>query len=584
MTINDSERIAFLKKIHLFRGLDDDQLAVVAARLVEQTYQAGEVVIKQGDDCTHFFLIYSGTVQVSRIQKKEQQEAAVLVAEDYFGEETLFNREHQPESVYVQTDALLFVLSREDLTALIGQFRSLKPNFQVAISSRRLANQLQFDWLEPGEVIYFLARKHPVLLWQAMILPALVFILPIGFLATFLLFTKLALLYLAVAATLLDIAWIIWRVVDWGNDYYIVTNLRVIWLEKVVALYDSRQEAPLSTILSVSVETDQTGRMLDYGDVIIRTFVGRIAFHHASHPYQAASLIEEQWLRAKSTSRKANVEALKRSIRQKLGLPVEEEVRSSASSPAPKVITNKASRLKSFLDSVNIFKVRFEDKQGTITYRKHWIVLFEQTWLPAAFFLVTLVGLIVYQSNLPLPPPGASPRSGMDPIIATLIIILIGAFLWWVYQYWDWSNDIFQVTLDQIFDIDRKPLGREERKSAPLDNILSTEADRRGLFQVLFNYGDVYISIGGARMDFFDVYDPSGVQQDIDRRRMARIERKNQAEATAEREQLADFFAMYHQSAAELRLDQEVQRETTAQNPQASGDADASEDVQDDLF
>lgn len=582
MTINISDRIAFLKKIHLFRGLDDDQLAQVAAKLVERSYKAGEVVIKQGDDTHIFFLIYSGTVQVSRIQKKEQQKLAILVPEDYFGQESLFNREHQPESVYVLTDALLFVLSCEDLTVLIGQFRNLKPNFQVAISSRRLADQLQFDWLEPDEVVYFLARKHPVLLWEAMILPALAFILPIGLLVAFLLFTKLAFIFGSIGACLLDIAWIIWRVVDWGNDYYIVTNLRVIWLEKVVALYDSRQEAPLSTILSVGVETDQTGRMLDYGDVIIRTFVGRIAFHHASHPYQAASLIEEQWLRAKSSSRKADVEALKQSIRQKLGLPVEEEVKSSSSSPAPKVITNNASRLKSFFDSVNIFKVRFEDKQGTITYRKHWIVLFEQTWLPGTFFLVTLVGLVVYISNYLRTPTTST--NGMDPIISILIILLIVAFLWWVYQYWDWTNDIFRVTLDQIFDIDRKPLGREERKSAVLDNILSTEANRRGLFQVLFNYGDVYISVGGAEMDFFDVYDPSGVQQDIDRRRMARIERKNLAEAAAERERLADFFAMYHQSTAELRLDQAAQSGTKSQDPQTPDNPDKSEDVQDDSF
>jgi hypothetical protein len=152
-------------------------------------------------------------------------------------------------------------------------------------------------------------------------------------------------------------------------------------------------------------------------------------------------------------------------------------------------------------------------------------------------------------------------------LLAFLIIVLIGAFLWWVYQYWDWSNDIFQVTQDQIFDIDRKPLGREEKKSAPLDNILSTEADRRGLLQIIFNYGNVYISVGKTQMDFFDVYNPSGVQQDIDNRRMARIERKNQAEVLTERERLAEFFAMYHQTSEALRSGQEGQRGSQTQNP-----------------
>jgi hypothetical protein len=101
---------------------------------------------------------------------------------------------------------------------------------------------------------------------------------------------------------------------------------------------------------------------------------------------------------------------------------------------------------------------------------------------------------------------------------------------------------------------------------------LSTEADRRGILQILFNYGNVYISFGKTQMDFFDVFNPTGVQQDIDNRRMARIERKNQAEALAERERLAEFFAMYHQTSEAFRRDQEAQSST--QNPTSPDEAE----------
>jgi hypothetical protein len=566
VTINISERVIFLKKIHIFRGLDDDQLAAVAAKLDEASYKTGDVVFKQGEQARKFFLIRSGTVRVMRRENKTEQQLAVLVPDDYFGEEVLLANQRQSTSTYILTDAFLFVLSQEDLNALLKQIRTLKPNFEVAISSRQLARKLKFNWLQPGEVIYFLGRKHPVILWEAMTLPFLTFLLPAGLVVGYLLLKTSLILYAAIAAFLLNTAWIIWRVVDWGNDYYVVTNQRVVWLEKVIALYDSRQEAPLSTIMAVGVETDQVGRMLGYGDVIVRTFVGRIAFYHVSHPYQAASLIDEQWIRVKSATRRADVDGLKRSIRQKLGLPVAEEVKSSASSPAPKSVTNKALKLKDFFDRINIFKVRFEDKGGTITYRKHWIVLFFHTCLPAALFLLAL-GLTIYRStHLPVLSTGS--HATKDTPLSILIIFLIGAFLWWVYNYWDWSNDIFQVTLEEIFDIYRKPLGREEKRSAALDNILSTEADRRGLLQIIFNYGNVYISVGKTQMDFFDVYNPTAVQLDIDRRRMARIDRKNQAEVLAERERLAEFFTMYHQTSQELRRDQEGQRRTGTQNPQ----------------
>jgi len=38
------------------------------------------------------------------------------------------------------------------------------------------------------------------------------------------------------------LGWGVWNAIDWSNDYYIVTNQRVIWLEKVVGLYDSRRK------------------------------------------------------------------------------------------------------------------------------------------------------------------------------------------------------------------------------------------------------------------------------------------------------------------------------------------------------
>jgi hypothetical protein len=49
------------------------------------------------------------------------------------------------------------------------------------------------------------------------------------------------------------------------------------------------------------------------------------------------------------------------------------------------------------------------------------------------------------------------------------------------------------------------------------------------------------------------VADPAGVQADIDRRRVARMAKKKESEAAAERERMANWLAVYHQSADELR-------------------------------
>jgi hypothetical protein len=54
-------------------------------------------------------------------------------------------------------------------------------------------------------------------------------------------------------------------------------------------------------------------------------------------------------------------------------------------------------------------------------------------------------------------------------------------------------------------------------------------------------------------MTFEDLYNPSAVQDDIERRRLERITKKEQASIKAERERMADWFAAYHHSSEQLR-------------------------------
>jgi hypothetical protein len=483
------------------------------------------------------------------------------VAGDYFGEETLLKNQTCTATVTSQEETTTLSLTREKYLALLKQAPQLKINFEVTFSSQQLARQKHFDWLEPEEVIYFLARKHEMLLWQALTMPVISMIIPVALVLVVSLgdglipplVSKIALL-VAGLVFLMIIGLIIWRWIDWGNDYYIVTNQRVIWLEKVVGMYDSRQEAPLSTVLSVGVQTEQLGRWMDYGDVIIRTFVGKIIFSHVHHPNQAGAIVEEHWSRAKAVSRKTDVAALQQTIRQKIGLPAEQVI---TPEKANMLITQSPYKLSALSLAIsNFFKLRYE-VGSTITYRKHWIVLVENVWQPTVLFFTGL-GVVIWRSIDWIQFPDSGPE---DKSIITIVgVVLIPLILWWLYQYLDWSNDIYQVTEDQILDVNKTPLGREERKAAPLDNILTTASERVGILQVMWNYGDVLITVGGSQLIFEDLMDPASVQQDLDRRRLARVEQKKQMEVAAERERMADYFASYHNSAEDLRREQEAQK------------------------
>jgi hypothetical protein len=126
------------------------------------------------------------------------------------------------------------------------------------------------------------------------------------------------------------------------------------------------------------------------------------------------------------------------------------------------------------------------------------------------------------------------------------IIILI-LLPWWLYNYIDWRNDIYQVTDRSIFDIERRPFGTESKKSAPLENILSLEHERIGFLGYILNVGNVLINVGEAKFCFNDVYDPARVQQDIFSRMQQMRYKKQQEEVTRERDRILNLLEIYHQ-------------------------------------
>ncbi len=550
-----NQKIIFLKKSHLFRGLTYEQLKSVAEGVEELTYPADKVLMKQGTQGDYFYMIHSGSVNLSRLHKDKHEVLATLVVGDFFGEEVISTKRIRTASAITLEDSIFLVFPRQHLDVLFTQINSLKAKISAAVESQRLIRVTKFNWVQPGEVIYFLARKHPILLFKALLGPTLLLLVTI-FLFWFSISTvSKTTLVLAWVLVLLDIAWGLWNWIDWGNNYYIVTNKRVIWLEKVIGLYDSRQEAPLNAIISVGVETDQIGRILDYGNVIVRTFVGRIRFHHVLHPNQAASLVEEQWVRSRETSINEDATAMKQAIRERLGLS--ERKTGAPVEVVPVVLSKNKVGVLSLIFS-DIFKVRIEDG-GTITYRKHWFVLLKSTILPGVSLLLIMGLIITRLINLLIDKTNKTTASGMDSYILIQLLFFVFISVWWLYKYLDWRNDIYQVTQDQILDIDKTPLGRVEHKAAPLENILSTEYKRIGLLEVLLNFGKVYITIGGAQLVFEDVADPPTVQQDIDQRRIALIANKKDAENRAERDRMADWFVAYHENAdafqSEARLD-----------------------------
>jgi hypothetical protein len=399
-----------------------------------------------------------------------------------------------------------------------------------------------------------MARKHPVFLFFRAIPPIAAFAV-IWFLMVLLnaknpFWSLIGL----VSGFLFCLLWLVWNINNWANDFYLITSRRMVWVEHVTGFYDSRQEAPLSTLISVGIKTSQLGVFLGYSDVIVRTYIGDIRFERVAHARTIGKLIETNWARGKRMDLELDAREIRKALRQKFGKEAEDitakdlQVELGTVEPDPKEI-NFFQWL--FADFV---RVRHE-VGGTITYRKHWLILLQKLILPLFALILSIIFVVsIVTHNL-------TQVDYTMGLVAGYFLIFVAAGLL-VYQYVDWRNDLFQLTANQVIDLDRKPFGRESRRSAPLENILSIEYERRGLIPMIFNYGTVYITIGNTQLTFNNVYQPSVVQQDIFARMGQHAQERDERNTMLERERVAQWFKVF-QEEAEQGLTTSVQSEPT---------------------
>jgi hypothetical protein len=545
---------ALLKSQYLFQGFNDAQIAHVVNRFQRVNFAAGEYIITQGTAGDSFYVVFSGHVKVTRRVGQSERTLNVLGPGEYFGEEALLFDRPRSATIIAQEPVGLLRLDQEAFFDLIRAYPDMRLNLSSTAESRHIAHQENFDWVGEDEVIYLISRKHELFLFVSLVLPLITFLIGIpilvwGFSNTSP-FMRLALIGGGILLMIGGLGWTLWNWLDWGNDYYVVTSQRVVWLERVIIFYYSRREAPLTHVLSVNTNSSFWGRVFNYGDVDVRTFTGGIKMRHCPNPKRFASFVEGFQLRARRIQKEAEAENIERDLRARLGLAPPRPP-APAAAPAETVVTSRKPARKakpgSLRDKLDTFlQVRYE-RDGVITYRKHWLVLLGKTWQPILVFLLLLFGFIYL----------VWPKSNGVSMFSASLVLLLGflymiVFLWWGYNYWDWSDDIYQLTPDQVLDIERRPLGEEDKKTAPLDSILSLEHSREGIIQLIFNYGNVIINVGQTKFIFKGVHNPDQVHQDVADYIEARRRKKQDGEAARERQRMTDWFATYQKQSKYL--------------------------------
>ena len=547
MTDYSQEIIEILSHIHFFDSLDDDELVQLSEGLATVFFKQFEIIFEEGYEADGFYIILSGRVSIQEENQDEVREISICQKGDYFGEDGLIPGNIRAISAKATTNVVAIHFNQEKVQDILKTFPEIVDPIQLTLKSYHLFLDHPFSWRAPRESIHFLARKHNFFLWVNLFPPAIAGAATI-FLTLFFSFSGtnslpwLTILFLIL--TFLALGWLIWKIVDWSNDFSIITNRRIIALDKVALFYESRQEAPLDAILSVETQTSQLGRWIGYGDVVIRTFTGVITFKQLSKPDMIVNIVNDEKGRSSFQSNRLQRISKEDTLRSRIGLEertrtLQDLVDETDDSEAVEEITREvySSGIMDLL--ARFFKLRTE-KNGVIAYRTHWFMLIKKA-LWSGLALLLLFSILVYtilEFNL-----------SVNFNLLLFIELGIGTilFFWWIYQYWDWRNDQYIVTEDQLIDLYKKPLGQEQRRSAPIKNIQTVEFERQGLISLLLNFGTVFIRVGDTTFTFDYVYKPSSVQQDIFDHYQKFNQKQKQKEKEALRDEVAEWIEIYHE-------------------------------------
>ncbi|MFQ5595674.1 MAG: PH domain-containing protein [Anaerolineae bacterium] len=383
-----------------------------------------------------------------------------------------------------------------------------------------MSSQPKFPGQHLDEDVIFKERRHWFILLKWVIPPAVLFLAAagIGLALGFILRLNNAILWagLILLLSIGPLGLTIWRFLDWENDHYILTNQRVLHIERVYFLFESRKEANLGKIQDVSVKMPTViANALHFGDVEIQTAgtTGQIKFEAVPRP-----------------------RTIQRRIFKEAGLPV-------MSMQEAKEWQVSQMRIARPLEMFTQMLYPVYPRVGEVyVWRKHWFVLLTKMLRPLLAALILLVlGSIISFSEL-LAPVVSIPDAAIPIAIAFFLLVLIVRIAWIAI---DWHNDLYILTETHVLDIEKRPFTSESRREARLGVIQDVSYTQPSFVAKLLDYGNTRLETAGKMGEFtFDsIPRPREVQNIIiERLKTAREEAQRQKDEKqrAEIQQMID--------------------------------------------
>jgi CRP-like cAMP-binding protein/membrane protein YdbS with pleckstrin-like domain len=534
--------LGFLRQTEVFGRLEEAELRHLAGFVGLARFRTEDILYRQGEMDPTFYILCEGEALVrARDEEERERPRGYLKAGASLGETSLFLMEPRDVTVEATTDTTWCYLTRQDF----DQFLALRPEVAGRVLPRRevrIRRELRpLAWMEPEERLVFRSRRHWFFLAYRLSIPVILLLVA---LFVFLLPSRLT--GLGFVMVVVSALWVIWRVIDWLNDYYFVTTSRVAHREKVLWIRESRDETPLDKVQNINVDRGLIGNLFGFGTLFIDTAAtvgaARVTFTYLADPDTVQEIIFQQMTRVRAGEELERRQVIRDKLDESVGAGIHPTVPRPAvpmATPATPPSPLGPGLVRQILELLNtpFWIERREDNR--VTWRKHWIRLVGRVWLPG--LIVAILGLAVCFYLF-----SAGEKSlGISLFFVGLLLPALG-WLWW--NWVDWGNDLYSVTNDRIIDSEALPLGfRTRRTETRFDRIQNVSFDIPGPMAYVLNYGTVLIHTAGVegRLDFVYVKDPRKVQAEIFRRLSVYEEEQRRLQLEERWADLPQWFAEY---------------------------------------
>lgn len=548
------EALETLDKVPVFARYSPAQRRALLGYMSQYHIPIPHLLMQQGEvGDSLWVLMPGGRATLHALEGGQALQPTVVYGPNFFSELALRVEHPLNSTVQAEPNSQWLRLHTDDFAAFVQEHGPhLLGELALNPAAERFLGRSQarrrYSWLQKGENLVLFRRRHWIVLLRKVAFPLFLalFAASGGLLIAIGVWQALWLVWLVAFASIMATAGFAWGVVDYLNDYLLVTNQRLVRQEKVIFMAEWRQAAFLEQIRNIDISATFFGNLLHYGELRVHTAAQAVIhFDFVRDPLELKrTILEQQSLRQQHYQASSRM-MIQNLLEERFGLRLRLPSRVYPEALPPPTAPALWQRIRGWLDVGAHMEIHSDDK---IIWRKHWIVLLGKSAIP----LLVLLGIAMMLVGQQYLPPGLEEFiAPFDLLLALVGLVMVAWIAWYVA---DWRNDTYEIDARQIADVEKKPLFfSEERRTALLGEIENIEVSVPSPFHYLLDFGNVRLQTAAAQGQFtFDwVPNPRAVSEEIRRRIEVYRQQQEAIRARQRAQELPDWFEMYNRIGAE---------------------------------